>query len=295
MARRALFLANHKSRSGAALSEQCIAFLKANDIEPIAPPLRRREDAPAAIERHAGEVERVIVAGGDGSINATLPGLLKTGLPLGVIPAGTANDLAKTLELPTDLVPAIEVAVGDHSRPIDLATVNDIPFVNAASLGLSVSITRALTGPLKKRWGAFAYVIAATKALWQARGFSALIRCPNDGDVALKTVQVVVGNGKYFGTGMTVDQDARIDDATLHLYSVGVYHWWSVLALAPSLRLGTTRRKKSVFNATGAEFEVETLRPRIITADGEIIARTPAAFRVLPGAIRVFLPKPEGE
>ena len=291
MDRRALFLANHRSRNGAEMAEQAIAFLKSNGLDPIIPTLHKREDASAAIEKHAGEVDRVIVAGGDGSINAALPGLIKTKLPLGIIPAGTANDLARTLGLPTDLVPAIEITAGGVTKSIDVGIVNDNPFINAASLGLSVSITRTLTGPLKKRWGAFAYVIAAGKAVWQARGFHARIHGQPDCDVHLRTVQIVIGNGKYFGTGMAVDENAVIDDATLHLYSVGVYHWWSVLGLLPSLRRGTTRSKKSVFNAAGPTFTIETLRPRTVSADGEIVGKTPAKFAVLPGAIRVFVPE----
>jgi diacylglycerol kinase (ATP) len=286
MPRRALFLANRKSRRGEELAEDATRRLRELGWECVSPTVDSRDDAPRQIVAHAADVERVIIAGGDGSVNAALPGIMQTRLPVGLIPAGTANDLARTLDLPTDLAPAVEVAAADKLKPIDLATVNDIPFVNAASIGLSVAITRELSRPLKKRWGPFAYVIAACRATWKARAYHAVIHSHAD-DVALRTVQIVVGNGRYFGTGMAVDEVARIDDGVLHLYSVGVYHWWSILALAPSLRRGTTRSHRDVYNADGQSFTVETLRPKTVSADGELLTQTPATFKLHREAMRI--------
>lgn len=285
---RVLVIANHKARRCEEIAEQASLFLRAAQLELIQPELPGRDAIPALIEQYAPQVDRVVVVGGDGTINAALPGVLKTGLPLGIIPAGTANDLAATLGLPTDVARAADVIVGGALMPVDVGTVNDIPFINAASLGMSVQITRALTRPLKKKWGPLAYVIVAAKAMWQARPFTAIIETEQE-KTYLRTVQVVIGNGRYFGTGMTVDEHARIDDGILHLYSVGVYHWWSLLALLPALRFGTHRSKKSVFNADGTRFVITTRRPRTITADGEILAQTPARFAVKSQAIQIFV------
>ncbi len=294
MLHRALFLANRNARSSADLADHAIAMLRANDIEPVIPEVDSSEGISQAIISHASKVDRVIIVGGDGSINAALAGLIHTHLPLGVIPAGTANDLARTLGLPTDVVGAVEVIAGGKLSSVDVATVNDKPFINAASMGLSVHITRNLTKPLKRRWGPLAYVLAATKALAMARAFHATIRT-RDGETHVKTVQLLVGNGKYFGGGMVVDENAAIDDATLHLYSVGVYHWWSLVALLPSLRRGTTQSKRNVFNATDTQFTITTTRPRHITADGEMITQTPATFSIMPGAISIYVPESDSQ
>lgn len=287
--RRALLLANHNARRCEELAEQASLFLRAAGLELVTPQMGGRDDVSRLIEEHAGTVDRVVVVGGDGTINAALPGILKTGLPLGIIPAGTANDLAATLGLPSDVARAADVIIAGTLRDVDVGLVNGIPFINAASMGLSVQITRALTRPLKKRWGALAYAIVGAKAIWQARPFGAVIES-EQGTTYLRTVQIVVGNGRYFGTGMTVDEVAQIDDGTLHLYSVGVYHWWSLLALLPALRFGTHRSKKSVYNGEGTEFTITTRRPRSITADGEILSRTPARFELRRNAIRIFTP-----
>lgn len=287
MPRRALFLANRNARSCAELADHAQVILKANDFELIIPNTQSRDDVSRAIESHAADVDCVIVAGGDGSINAALAGLLKTGLPLGVIPAGTANDLARTLELPTDMIEAIEVIVRGHTRKIDVGIVNDHPFLNAASMGLSVRITRGLTKPLKRRWGPFAYVLTAIRAVVQSRAFH--VEIESAGEIArLKTVQLVIGNGRYFGSGMTVHEDAQIDDQKLDVYSVGVYHWWSLIALLPSLRRGTHHSQKNVYNASGHQFVIRSHRPRSITADGEMLTQTPANFSLCPAAISVY-------
>jgi YegS/Rv2252/BmrU family lipid kinase len=289
MPRRALFLANRNARRGVDLADQAATVLHEASFSLIRPDLADRSDLSRQIIQHAPDVDRVIVVGGDGSINAALPGVLETRLPLGIIPAGTANDLARTLGLPDDPADAARTILADRTRPIDVGVVNDIPFINAASMGLSVGITRQLTKPLKRRWGPFAYVLAAARAMIQARAFHVSVTTAET-TAYLKTVQLVIGNGRYFGTGMTVHEEARIDDARLDLYSVGVYHWWSILALLPSLRRGTHESQRSVFNASGTGFKLETLRPRSITADGELLTRTPASFSIKPAAVSIFAP-----
>jgi diacylglycerol kinase (ATP) len=110
-----------------------------------------------------------------------------------------------------------------------------------------------------------------------------------------RTVQISVGNGRHYGTGMTVESTAEPDDGRLDAYSLEVPHWWQLLRLVPSLRRGThgTWRDVRAFSAT--ELTVTTSRPRPVNADGELITTTPARFRVLPGAIRIYAPRTPSE
>jgi diacylglycerol kinase (ATP) len=289
MNRRALFLANRNARRCVDLADQAAAVLVEGGFDLIRPDLQSRDDISRYIIQHAPEIDRVIVVGGDGTINAALAGAMEARVPLGIIPAGTANDLARTLGLPDEPADAARLILSDRTRPLDVGIVNNIPFINAASLGLSVGITRQLTKPLKRRWGPLAYGLAAIKALVKARAFHVRVTT-RDTSAYLKTVQLVIGNGRYFGTGMTVHEDARIDDGCLDLYSVGVYHWWSLLALLPSLRRGTHQSQRTVFNASGTRFEINTLRVRPVTADGEMLTHTPATFELKRHAITVFAP-----
>src|SRR5205085_2639746 len=148
------------------------------------------------------------------------------------------NDLARTLGIPTDLAAACDVIAQGHTQAIDLGWVNGKHFFNAASLGLSVKITRRLKRGDKSRWGVLAYLFAAAQVLLRARPFAAEIRA-GDQRWPVRTVQVAVGNGKHYGGGMTIAEDARIDDGTLRLYSLEVRRWWQLIPLLPALRAGT--------------------------------------------------------
>ena len=181
------------------------------------------------------------------------------------------------------------MAVRGPRRRIDLGRVNDRYFFTTASIGLSVQITEELTGKTKQRWGPLAYGVAAIRALTRSRAFHADISWPG-GSRHSRTVQIVVGNGRYYGSTLPVAADARIDDARLDLYSLEVRHWLEILALAPSLKRGRHGSKDSVEALRSTEFEITTVVPREINVDGEIWGNTPARFRVCAGALEVFAP-----
>jgi diacylglycerol kinase family enzyme len=116
MPRRALLIVNAKSRSGAAQRDIAIERLRDHGIEPIHVDCARREDMSPLIVQHAKDVDCAVVGGGDGTLNAAAFGVIEAGLPLGILPLGTANDLARTLEIPSDLDAAAQVIADGHKR-----------------------------------------------------------------------------------------------------------------------------------------------------------------------------------
>lgn len=290
--RRLLMIINRGSRSGGQAAGVAVSRLSAAGFDlVISAPSSPREVAPW-IEAHADGAEAVVVAGGDGSLNAAAPALIRTGLPLGIIPAGTANDLARTLGLPTDMEAAADVITTGHRRKIDLGDVNGHAFFNVASLGLSADLARELTSETKRRFGRLGYALTALKVLSNARPFRAVI-VDQDGAARVKTLQIAVGNGRYYGGGMAVQHNAEIDDAHLDLYSLEVGRVWKLLAMAHDFRKGRHGLWQEVRAARGPSFEIRTRKPRRINADGELVTFTPARFTVLPKAVTVFVP-PEG-
>ena len=289
MTPRALFIVNPNSRRGEEHSLEVRRRLTELGLELVADDAAGKQDWSELIRRHQSEIDRVVVAGGDGSLNAAVQGMVGTGLPLAIIPLGTANNLARTLEIPLTIPEACDVAVGGSRRRIDLGRVNERYFFTTASIGLSVQITEALTDKTKRRWGPLAYGVAAVRALTRSRAFHADISWPG-GNRHSRTVQIVVGNGRYYGSALPVAADATIDDARLDLYSLEVRHWLEILALAPSLRSGRHGRKDSVEALRATEFEITTVVPREINVDGEICGATPGRFRVVAGALEVFAP-----
>jgi len=287
--RRALLVINEQSRSGKAAAETAVKALQAAGLT-----IDRRRNVGSneiadVIRSARASADCVILGGGDGTLNAALPGLLDTGLPLGVIPLGTANDLARTLQLPLDVAQAVQVVTDGKLRTIDLGEVNGIPFLNVASIGFGVDLTRALTRDAKQRWGVLGYVIAGFRVLRRMRPFHVTVKI---GDTVhrSKTVHLAIGNGRHYGGGMIVSEDAAIDDNRLDVYSLEVQNPWALLKLLPAMRIGTHGRWSEVETMAGQEVTVETSRARSVNADGEIITRTPAHFRVLQGALRVYAP-----
>jgi diacylglycerol kinase (ATP) len=286
----ALLVVNTKSRSGERLCAGLTEQLTARGIAPLNATCASREALPQAILAHKSEIDCVIVAGGDGTMNAAAPGLLQSGLPLGIIPAGTANDLARTLGIGDDIDTAIEVIAGGHERRIDLGRVNDQLFFNVASIGLSVELAHAMSPETKRRFGRLSYSLAALRVMTRARPFSVLL--VSDGDTArAKTFQIAVGNGRYYGGGNAVEKSAEIDDGRLDLYSLEVSNVWKLAWMARSFRAGEHGAFEEVRAVRGKTFEIHTRRPRKVNADGEILTTTPARFSILPKAIRVFAPQ----
>jgi diacylglycerol kinase (ATP) len=293
MSKRALLLLNPKARQGQTAPLEGLAKVQEAGIELIEVLPPQPGTVSDVIRAHADKVDMVIIGGGDGSLNAAAEGLIETQLPLGILPLGTANDLARTLEIPLDLSSACEVITQGQTRRIDLGWVNGKHFFNVASLGLSVQIASQLTREVKSRWGVLAYTLTAFRVFLRSRPFHAEIVA--DGQTwRVRTLQIAVGNGRHYGGGMTVNQEAAIDDGVLHLYSLEVDRWWQVVPLLPALRLGSLNGSTSVRTLQGREFEVRALsRPRLVNADGEIVGQTPCRFRLVPQAISVFVPAPK--
>ena len=287
--KQALLLVNQHSRKGQNLLSQATVKLQALGFELIVESTDHAREISDTIRRYQNQVELVIVGGGDGTLNCAIEGLIDTKLPLGILPMGTANDLARTLEIPTDLSAACQVIASGKVRLIDLGWVNGKHFFNVASLGLSVEITQRLTKDVKQRWGILAYAFTALETIWESRPFRAEIIVKNQ-SFHVKTIQIAIGNGRYYGGGMKVAEDATIDDRRLDLYSLETQHWWEIIALLPAMRQGNHSNWPNVRAFHAQEIEVNTSKRRPINTDGEITTHTPAKFRVIPQALAVIAP-----
>jgi diacylglycerol kinase (ATP) len=286
---RALLLVNRHARRGQKDLSQAIAQLKTLGFDLVEESSAHPQSISEIIRHYKDQVELVIIGGGDGTLNAAAAGLVETQLPLGILPLGTANDLARTLQLPTALAAACDVIAKGKRQTIDLGWVNDHYFFNVASLGLSVKITNQLSHEVKRRWGVLAYAITALQVILQSRPFSAEIRV-NGQSRKVRTIQVAVGNGRHYGGGLTVAADAAIDDQRLDIYSLELRHWWQIIPLLPAMRFGNPQSWAFMHMQQGQEVEIYTRKPHAINTDGEIMTRTPATFRVCPNAITVFVP-----
>lgn len=285
----ALLLINGKSRSGSTDINAAIKRLKSRGVAVIDEKPERPEHIAKLIRQYRDEIDCVIVGGGDGSMNAAAAALVETQLPLGVLPMGTANDLARTLSIPADVEQAFDIVADGIRHRIDLGCINGRYFFNVANIGLGVHVMRHLSPDLKQRWGIFSYARSLLKALQSFRPFHAQITC--DGRARrVRTIQIAVGNGRHYGGGMTVSERASIDDGCFFLYSLEPLSLWEMLKFAPAFRKGQFNTRDPVDLDHGQTVEITTRKRMPVTADGELVTFTPAKFTMAAHAIEVFVP-----
>lgn len=289
MTKRALLLINRHSRKGQHRFALAVDVLNNLGFELIIVPIRTSEELPKLVRQYGSQIDLVIVGGGDGTLNGVVDSLVEMNLPLGILPLGTANDLARTLKIPLAIPQACRVIAEGRLKYIDLGWVNGKHFFNVASLGLSVDITEKLSKGAKRRWGMLAYGLTALKVISQTRPFHAHI-VMNGERIEVKTIQIAVGNGRFYGGGMTVAQDATIDDQRLDLYSLELNHWWQIFPLLWRLPQGQHGNLPWVRTLEGEYIEIHTRKSQEINTDGEITTETPAIFRVIPQSLGVLVP-----
>lgn len=289
--RRILFIANKEARNGAGGSE-AMDRLRAAGIEVMEGLCGQRDEIAALVREHRDAVDALVVAGGDGSVNAAAGPLIESRLPLGIIPMGTANDLARTLGLPTDIPAAVAAIAAGYRRALDVGTANDTYFFNVASIGLSVRIAQAMDSKTKQRFGALSYAVKAAQHAARARSFTAELIYDGRRE-QVKTVQLSIGNGRYFGGGMAIAADAEPDDGFLDVCSIEREGLANLATLVPSLIAGTYKGRKGVRGFRTTQLTVRTRRRRPVDVDGDLLTATPVRFGVLPGAIMAFVPQPE--
>lgn len=284
---RTLLLLNPNARSGDTDREALIASLEANGPV-IAPDCSKAASMQEAISRYRGSVQRIVVGGGDGTLNAALPAVLQSRLPLGVLPLGTANDFARSLGI-ADLAAAVEVIHTGHMHDVDVGLVNDRYFLNAVGIGLGPRINRALDSDTKARFGSASYLLNAYRATRNYRGTRAVIECDGNA-VSVRSMHISIGNGIHYGGGMTISRDAKLDDGLLRVISIRPQGFLSLLSYGPSMRTGDMEDDENLHTFAGRTVVVRTRRTMQVTADGELVTETPAECRSLRRALTVFVP-----
>lgn len=286
----ALLILNANSRNGdQADIRDGISLLAENGIQVIEKKSPSPEQTAKFIQEYSSKIQLVILGGGDGTISAAAGSLYHHQLPFAILPLGTANDLAHSLDIPTDLTDAFQLIVDNHKTRINLGVVNEHYFFNAAHIGLGVKVASELTPEVKKSLGVFSYLKAAFAAFKKNRPFH--VNVTVDGKAHyLRSIQIAVGNGRYYGGGNVIDKDSEIDDGKLCFYSLAPSSFWSLLAYSIFLRFGEHDLVKNTFSASGKRIEITTKKSKDIIADGELISKTPAIFEVIPQALEVVRP-----
>jgi diacylglycerol kinase (ATP) len=213
---------------------------------------------------------------------------------LGLLPLGTANDFARTLDIPQDIEDACKTIAEGKLVDVDLGLAGDNYYVNVASIGLGVEATRALSPWLKRSTGPLAYPAAAIRAFLKHEPFSARMTFP-DGDHESveydRLLQVAVGNGRFYGGGMVVAPESGIDDSTLDIYAIELGRHRNLLGIARYLKSGDFIEMEGVHHFRTSSVRLETDPDMAVNIDGEVVAQTPQDFSVVQNALNVLVPQ----
>ena len=242
------------------------------------------EEARAGAE--ADEVP--VVVSGDGLIGQIGGALAGGDVPMGLIPGGRGNDLARVLGIPTDVRGAVDVLANGATRSIDVGEVNGRRFLGIASCGFDSDANRiANEARLVKGRLVYLYAALRTLAAWKPARFELAL---GDDSVSFTGYSVAAANNKAYGGGMFLAPNAALDDGELDV--VYVTHVGKLRALANLRKVFTGRHVEDdyVHVLRTAEVSISADRPFAVYADGDHLADLPATVRILPKALSLIAP-----
>jgi len=230
--------------------------------------------------------DTVVAVGGDGTVCEVARGLYGTRAALGVIPAGTGNDVVKALEIPRKPEEALRYLLGRPARPLDAGMVNDMLFLNACGTGFDACVLEYSVAAKKYSNGMLPYLWGVLRAIFTFRSVELTVAVDDEPPFTKKLMLMAAANGRYIGGGMKVAPDAQPDDGLFDLILLdGMPNWRMPVQLArllagrildiPGISIKRCRR---VVMSSKADRTVLNL-------DGEIVPVESAAFEILPGAL----------
>ncbi|MEW5859923.1 MAG: YegS/Rv2252/BmrU family lipid kinase [Cyanobacteriota bacterium] len=237
----------------------------------------------------------LIVSGGDGTLSAAASALVRTCIPLGVIPRGTANAFARALGIPVTLEAACQTILNGCTRVVDAARCNGKPMMLLAGMGLGAKMVEDAERSAKNRFGTLAYILGGVKQLWQMEFFEVRIET-EDKVVTVKAAAVTVANAAP-PTSILAQGPAGVivDDGMLDITIVAPAN--AVAAIRAGFHLLKTARRgiaveRSDIGYLRSRFvKVTTEPPQKVALDGELIGTTPVEIECIPESLTILVPK----
>jgi diacylglycerol kinase (ATP) len=244
--------------------------------------------ASAAVAR---AYARVIVAGGDGTINSVVGGLANTPIACGVIPTGMANAFAREMDIPLSLDAACDVAAGSAVRVIDLARAGSRHFALMAGVGFDADVVAHVNPRLKRIFGPAAYVAAGLARIATYRP-SPMTLAWDDGELSAPVLMLVAANTAQYTYKWRIALHARPDDGVLDVVAFTCRNALDVPAHVVGALTGRHGRHPSVVVFRTKRLRITCERVLPLQLDGDPAGAAPEEMEVVPGALRVIAPSP---
>lgn len=259
---------------------------------------RSEEEATEILKEHSGPGARIIAAGGDGTVRRTVNLLmrLESQATLGILPLGSGNDLARTLEIPFEPLEALDVIRKGIPQPLDVfefETAEESGFcANMVTGGNSGRYAEVMTSELKERWGAFCYLRGVIDVLQNLEPFTLTLTRDEDPPETFDVLNFFCANGRSSGGGLVVSPEADSGDGQIDLVIVQDGDAGAIAGLTASYFLSDYKNHELISFRRARQLRIECDPPQPLTADGDTIGHSPVTVRIHAGALRVLTPPP---
>ncbi|MGI5899278.1 MAG: diacylglycerol/lipid kinase family protein [Christensenellales bacterium] len=270
--------------AAAAVLDNVRAYLNEKKVQFIVgetqAPFHATELAAQAVSNGA---KCVFALGGDGTVREVAEGMKGSSVPMGIIPAGTGNDISKAVNLPGRPIEALQAGLDGTARRVDLGMINDLSFVNIVGTGFDVNSLRWTLKFKKMMRGLLPYLIGGLLAIITHKNID--VKLTIDGlERRLPIMMISVANGKCFGGGMKVAPDAELDDGLFDVVIVHPVPRWKIPLLLPKFISGKVKTIKYAETLRCKEAIIER-EGQYMNVDGELIPMDRAHIRILPSEI----------
>lgn len=279
------------------------------DLDDVAAQLARLPNAEIRLTTKPGSAVRfartairngrqtIIAAGGDGTLNEVINGIGENlgAAQVGLLPLGTGNDFARSIEMPVDLKEAIDVIRAGETRAVDLVRVTSDEvryFVNVSAGGFSGLVNEKLTPEMKKTWGPLAYLRGAAAALPELRAYRTTLAFDNAESLMMELYNVVVANGRYVAGGRSIAPEASIDDGLLDVILIPERPATELALVVAQIALGSHLSSGAIIHRRAKKLTVNSKPGMWFNVDGELVGNEPATFEIVPRALHFIVPKP---
>ena len=243
----------------------------------------------AFAEMKQEEYSRVIVAGGDGTINICVNSMIQHNihLPIGILPVGTANDFAYYFAIPTEVNAALDLALGKHYTYADVGVCNGKHFINVTALGNVVDVSQKTDPNLKNALGIFSYYLTSVSQMVNLRALPVKLITPEE-TYEEEMFFMVVMNGKSAGGLKTLSPDSKINDGKMDVILFRETPIMNVLPLIIEFAQGKHLYNKHVLSFQTSHLRIESPVEISTDVDGEKGVALPLDFSILHKRLRII-------
>ena len=291
---RALLIANPASRRGGTFVEEARQAILNGGATCDVMLTERAGHAGELSGIHGRNYDVVFTLGGDGTAMEVAGSLAGSGVPVGVLPGGTGNLLARALGIPRNVARAVPALLHGSVRQIDLGVVLGHRFAVAAGVGIDAAMVAETPAWMKKRLGVLAYTLIATRAALRAVLFRQffLVRVDVDGEIIERRAAAVLfaNFGAILENRIAFGPDIVVDDGLLDCCIFSPAHLWDAMRIMWRVTRRDFRPDRALLYRKGTRFRIETIPVLPIQADGELLGVTPAEITVDPLAAHLLVP-----